>query len=165
MDCSTPGFPILHDLLWHPLHFLPSIFPSIQVFSKLPFTEVEILRNNEAIEGLVLHILNLTCYCLLLGTGVAAAWCWSDCEEIPHIQGERSPSKMVGAGAVAEQYWSDFEEISDIQGQRRSPRKMVEGAKLCLEPYPPETLRGLKHTLYVPGPRDPTEIELCLGVS
>ena len=36
---------------------------------------------------------------------------------------------------------------------------MVEGAKLCLESYPPETLRGLKHSLYVPGPRGPTETE------
>ena len=72
MDGSTPGFSVLHYLLWHPLHFLPSLFPSIKVFSKLPFTEVEILRNNEAIKSLVLHILNLTCYCLLLGTGAAA---------------------------------------------------------------------------------------------
>jgi len=25
------------------------------------------------------------------------AWCWSDCEEISHVQGQkRSPSKMVG---------------------------------------------------------------------
>ena len=44
---------------------------------------------------------------------------------------------------------------------------MVEGAKLCLESYPPETLRGLKHSLYVPGPRGPTETDtkLCLSVS
>ena len=52
MDCSTPGFPVLHCLpefaqihvhcvsdaiqyliLCHPLLFLPSIFPSISVFS------------------------------------------------------------------------------------------------------------------------------------
>ena len=52
MDCSTPGFPVLHHLwsllklmstesvipsnhliLCHPLLFLPSIFPSIRVFS------------------------------------------------------------------------------------------------------------------------------------
>ena len=161
MDCSMPGFPVLHDLLWHPLHFLPSIFPSIKVFSKLPFTEVEILRSNEVIKSLILYILKC-CSALewqLHGAGVT--------EEIPHVQGQRSPSKMVGAGAAAEQCWSNVEEISDIQGQRRSPSKMVEGAKLCLESYPPETLRGLKHSLYVPGPRDPTEteIELCLGVS
>ena len=24
-----------------------------------------------------------------------AAWHWSDCEEIPHVQGQKSPSKMV----------------------------------------------------------------------
>ena len=34
MDCSTPGFPGLHHLiLCHPLLLLPSIFPSIRVFS------------------------------------------------------------------------------------------------------------------------------------
>ena len=52
MDCSTPGFPVLHHtwsllklmsidsvmpsnhlILYHPLLFLPSIFPSIRVFS------------------------------------------------------------------------------------------------------------------------------------
>ena len=52
MDCSMPGFPVLHHLpefaklmsiesvmpsshliLWHPLLHLPSIFPSIRVFS------------------------------------------------------------------------------------------------------------------------------------
>ena len=52
VDCSTPGFPVLHQLpsllklmpielvmpsnhliLCHPLFFLPSIFPSIRVFS------------------------------------------------------------------------------------------------------------------------------------
>ena len=25
-----------------------------------------------------------------------AALCWSSCEEIPHAQGKRNPSKMVG---------------------------------------------------------------------
>ena len=53
MDCSTPGFPVLHQLpelaqthvhwvsdaiqhliLCHPLLLLPSVFPSIRVFSK-----------------------------------------------------------------------------------------------------------------------------------
>ena len=51
MDCSTPGFPVLHNLsllrlisiesvmpsncliLCHPLLLLPSVFPSIRVFS------------------------------------------------------------------------------------------------------------------------------------
>ena len=33
-DCSTPGFPVLHHLiLCGPLFLLPSIFPSISVFS------------------------------------------------------------------------------------------------------------------------------------
>ena len=59
--------------------------------------------------------------------------CWSDFEEIPHIQAQRSPSKMVGAGAAASRCWSDFEEILHIQVQRRIPRKMVGGAKSHLE--------------------------------
>ena len=45
---------------------------------------------------------------------------------------------------------------------------MVEGAKSHLElpRYLPEALRGLKQTLYAPGPRDLTETEpeLCLSV-
>ena len=30
-------------------------------------------------------------------SGAAAALSWSSCEEIPHVQGKRNPSKMVGA--------------------------------------------------------------------
>ena len=34
LDCGTPGFPVHHQLiLCHPLLLLPSIFPSIRVFS------------------------------------------------------------------------------------------------------------------------------------
>ena len=32
----------------------------------------------------------------LHSTGAEVAWCWSGCEEIPHIQGQRNHSKMVG---------------------------------------------------------------------
>ena len=61
-------------------------------------------------------------------------WCWGDCEEIPHIQGQRSTCKMVAdAVVVAVWHWNDFKEIPQVQGQRKSPRKMVEGAKLHLE--------------------------------
>ena len=95
--------------------------------------------------------------------------CWSDCEEIPHIQGQRSPTKTVGAGVAAVQQWSNFVEIPHVQGQRGSPSKMVGGAKSHLEsnPIPTRDLRGLTHTLCAPGPRDPpeTETELCLPVS
>ena len=70
---------------------------------------------------------------------------------------------------AAAQCWSDFEEIPHVEGQRRSPIKMVGGAKSCLEsnPIAPETLRGLKQTLCAPGPRDLTETETepCLSVS
>ena len=31
-----------------------------------------------------------------LNNNQAAALCWSDFEEIPHVQSQRSPSKMVG---------------------------------------------------------------------
>ena len=75
----------------------------------------------------------------LCGTGAVAAWCWRYCEEIPHIQGQRSPSKMVGTGVVAVWRRNDFEEIPHIQVQRRSPSKMVGGVKS--------------------GPRDSTEAE------
>ena len=44
--------------------------------------------------------------------------------------------KTIGAGVVAAQRWSKFEEILHIQGQRRSPSKMAEGAKSCLESNP-----------------------------
>ena len=55
MDCSTPGFPVLHYLLefahiyvhWdiylilcHPLLLLPSIFPSIRIFSSESFLHI-----------------------------------------------------------------------------------------------------------------------------
>ena len=53
-------------------------------------------------------------------------------EEISHVQGQRSPSKMVGAGVVTVWHWSDFEEIPHIQGQRRSPSKMVGGEQICI---------------------------------
>ena len=65
-----------------------------------------------------------------------AAWRWSDCKEITHVQRQRSPSKMVGTGTVAAQCWSNFEEIPHVQGQRRSPSKMVGGTKSRLEPNP-----------------------------
>ena len=90
-------------------------------------------------------------------------------EEIPNVQGQRSPSRMVGARAAAVQCWSDSEEDTHIQEQRRSPSKMVGGAKSHLESNPilSEELRGLKQTLCTPGLRDPseTETELCLSVS
>ena len=72
--------------------------------------------------------------------GVVATWSWSDFEKIPHVQGQRSPSKTEGAGAwlrstgaAAALVWSDFEEITHVPGQRRSPKKAAGGAKLCLE--------------------------------
>ena len=62
----------------------------------------------------------------------------SDCEKIPHAQGQRSPSKMVG------------------------------GVNMHLESnaIPTRDAQRVKQTIYAPGPRDPTETktELCLTV-
>ena len=44
--------------------------------------------------------------------------------------------QVYGVGAAAARCWSNFEEISHIQGQRRSPSKMVRGVKSCLESNP-----------------------------
>ena len=63
---------------------------------------------------------------------MAAAWRWSGGEEIPHIQGQRNPSKTVGTGVAAVWHWSGREEIPHAQGQRRSPRKTVGEANSCL---------------------------------
>ena len=63
-------------------------------------------------------------------------------------------------------HWRDCEEIPHIQGQRRSHRDSRRG-KSCLEssPYLPETLTGLKHTSCTRGPRDPTDTEPDLSLS
>ena len=103
------------------------------------------------------------------GAGVMAVWRWSGCEEIPHVQGERSPSKMVGTGAVTLPCWSNFEEISHVQGQRRSPSKMAGGAKSHLESNPISTRDAQRAQTYLELTRtqrtSETETELCLGVS
>ena len=58
-------------------------------------------------------------------SGAVAALCWSGCEEIPHVQCQRNPSKMVGSGAAVR--------IPHAQGQRTSPNKIVGGANSHLE--------------------------------
>lgn len=35
----------------------------------------------------------------LCSAGMVAVLCWSGSEEIPHVQGQRNPGKMVGTGA------------------------------------------------------------------
>ena len=37
-------------------------------------------------------------------SGVAAALRWTGREEIPHVQGQRNPSKMVDAGTAVRRY-------------------------------------------------------------
>ena len=61
---------------------------------------------------------------------VAAALHSSVREELHHIQHQRNPGKMVGAEVAAAWCWSSCEEIPHNQGQRRSPSKMVGGANL-----------------------------------
>ena len=72
----------------------------------------------------------------LHGTGAASVGCtaWSGREEIPHVQGQRNPSKMAGSGVTVSRY-------PHAQGQRRSPSKMVGGANSRLEPNPILTRR------------------------
>ena len=67
---------------------------------------------------------------------MVAVWCRSGFGEIPHVQGQRSPSKMVGAGAAVAWHSSNCEEIPHIQEQRRSPKKMGGGAKSRSESNP-----------------------------
>ena len=57
------------------------------------------------------------------GPGMVAAWWLSSCEEIPHIQGQRSPSKTVGTGAAAVQHWGDFEKILNVKGKGEGPAR------------------------------------------
>ena len=58
------------------------------------------------------------------------------CSKVPHVQGQRIPSKTVGAGAVAVMHWRNCDQIPHVQGQRRSPGKTVGGAKSHLEANP-----------------------------
>ena len=55
------------------------------------------------------------------------------------------------------------------KGKGEAPARWQQGQNRIQNqtPYLPEMLRGLKQTLCVPGPRDPTETEpeLCLSVS
>ena len=37
-------------------------------------------------------------------TGKSQVLCWTNRVEIPHVQGQRNPSKMVGAGAAVRRY-------------------------------------------------------------
>ena len=69
----------------------------------------------------------------VLYIGYVAVQCQSGDEEIPHVQGQKSPSKMVGTGTVAAWCWSDCEELPHIQEQRRSPSKMGGGSNLHLK--------------------------------
>ena len=83
-------------------------------------------------------------------------------EEIPHIQGQRNPSKTLGTGAAVRRYPTS-------KGRGEAPARWWRWHNLLENPatLPPESLRWLKRTLWAPGPRDPTETETegCLSVS
>ena len=100
---------------------------------------------------------------------MAAVQRWRDCEEIAHIQGQRSPRKTVGTGAAAAWHWSDFEEIPNVQGQRISSNKMIGGVKLHLKStlIPARDAQRAQTNLCAPEPRNTTETEteLCFSVS
>ena len=68
---------------------------------------------------------------VLRGTGVVAAQHWSDPEEIPHVHGQRSPSKMVGGAKLFR--------IEPLTCQRCS-----EGSKKPCAPQDPETPQRLR---------------------
>ena len=75
-------------------------------------------------------------FCFRYGAGAAATRCWRDCEEIPHLQRQISPSKMVGARVTAVLYWSNFEEIPPHPKAKEKPQNMVRGTKFHLESNP-----------------------------
>ena len=56
-----------------------------------------------------------------------------------HVQGQRSCSKTVGARAAAAWCWSDFEEIPHVHGHRWSPKRMVGGGEIAfrIKPHTP----------------------------
>ena len=66
----------------------------------------------------------------------AAALHWSVHEEIHCVQHQRNPGEMVGAGVAAAWCWSSCEETPRVQRQRTSPSKMVGGANSHLESNP-----------------------------
>ena len=75
------------------------------------------------------------CYFGIPITGIqpaAAALCWTGLEKIPHVQGQRNPSKTVGTGAAVRRFSSH----SKGEGQRRSPSKMIGGVNSHLESNP-----------------------------
>ena len=73
------------------------------------------------------------------------------------------------AGVAAAQCWGDFEEIPHVQGQSESPRMMVGGVKSHLEsnPAPARDAQRAQTNLGWTRTHRPTETqtEMCLSVS
>ena len=78
--------PLHHDHLPHPTPPPPRLVWSHRTW--LSFIELD-----KAVVRVI--ILNIFCYGFYYGFSVAAL-CWSNHEEIPHVQGKRNPSKTVG---------------------------------------------------------------------
>ena len=55
---------------------------------------------------------------------MAAALRWTGCEEIPHVQDQRNPSKTVGAEVAVRRY-----PISKGKGDALDGRKMQDGRR------------------------------------
>ena len=79
---------------------------------------------------------------------------WTGHVEIPHVQGQKNPSKTVGTGVAVRRYPTSKGK-GEAAARLWERRIRVQSQTL----FPPETLRGLKQTLRASGPRDPTETE------
>ena len=101
---------------------------------------------------------------LLHGTGTVVVWFRSgDCEEIPHIQGLRSPSKMEDTGGAALWLWGDTP---------RAKEKSLKESRRCkipfrIKPYNYQRCsEGSNIHLCTPGPRAPQRLrQNCVWMS
>ena len=122
--------PSNHLILYCPLLLLPSIFPSIRVFSNESALHIRwskywsfsfnISSSNEH-PGLISHI-----------QGAVAAWAQEGLEELSHVEGQEGrrwgDTTCQRWGAAAALYWSSREEIPHAQG-KRNPSKIVDVAR------------------------------------
>ena len=72
-------------------------------------------------------------------SGAAPVLCRNSREQIPHIQGQRSPSKTGGTGAAVRREPTSKgkgEAPADGRRAKEKPQQMVGGAKLHLESNP-----------------------------
>ena len=94
---------------------------------------------------------------------------WQSRRTCAHLLGELQNYNSLLNNHRQENVGSHQKRYPMSKGRGEAQVRQQEGQN-CIQnqtPYPPEGLRGLKQTLYVPGPRYPTEteIELCLSIS